>query len=176
MKMENNLQMVEKHIENVLHQETCKDELDKDAINEITRVITELTEKGDEIKEDINKYKTKIQNRITKDLVEFRFFTNFAYHFLVGIIIVGLIFIEFIAAFLFFIFAWFRTIIQNRKERHVIFTDLDIYEISDFNESPIKKVILASSALIGVFFGLLFEFVLPVKIELDIIFILYSSA
>lgn len=174
MKMENDLQMVEKNIEQVLHRETGKDKLDKDAIKEITRVINELTEKGDEIKEDVNRYKTKIQNRINKDLAEFRFFSNFAYHFLVGIIIVGLLFIEFIAAFLFFIFAWFRTIISNRKERHVIFTDLDIYEISDFDKSLIKKVILASSALIGVFFGLLFEFLLPVQIELELIFILYS--
>jgi zinc transporter ZupT len=174
IKMESDLEMVEKNIEHVLHQETAKDVLDKDAIKEITRVMTELTEKSHEIMAEINEYKTKIQNHINKDLAEFRFFTNFSYHFLIGIILVGLLFIEFIGAFLFFIFAWFRTIVTNRKERHIIFTDLDIYEISDFNESQIKKVILALSVLIGVIFGLMFEFILPLQIELELIYLLYS--
>ena len=68
----------------------------------------------------------------------------------------------------------FRIIISNRSERHIIFTDLEIYEESDFSKNLIKKTLLGLSALTGVFIGLLFELILPVKIELELIYILFS--
>ena len=174
LSMEENLEIVENNIVNVLEAELQEEKLDIAALKNLNETICGLKEQEDVIKAQIQQYKIKIQDRLNKDLAEFRFFTNFAYHLLIGIIIVGLLFIEFIGALLFFIFAWFRTIISNRREKHLIFTDLEIYEISDFDESIVKKVILALAVLIGVFFGLLFEFYLPIQIELELIYILYS--
>lgn len=172
--MERNLELAEKNFENVLEAELQEEKLDIAALKNLNETICSLKEIEEKIKKEIEEYKVKIQNHLNKDLSEFRFFTNFTYHFIIGIILVGLLFIEFLGAFLFFFFAWFRTIVTNRKERHMIFTDLEIYEISDFDKNKTKKVILALSALFGVFFGLLFELFLPVNIELELIYILYS--
>ena len=174
LRMEGDLEIVEENIENVLESELQEDKLDIAALKNLNETIISLKAQEDVYKAQIQQFKVKIQNHLNKDLSEFRFFTNFSYHFLIGIILVGLLFIEFIGALLFFIFAWFRTIIANRKEKHIIFSDLEIYEISDFDESKIKKVILALAAIIGVFFGLIFEFLLPIQIELELIYILYS--
>ena len=148
--MENDLEIVEQNIENVMETELQEENLDIQAIKNLNETICSLKEQGEVIKAQINQYKVKIQDRLNKDLSEFRFFTNFAYHFLIGIIIVGLLFIEFIGAILFFIFAWFRTIIKNRTESHIIFTDLEIYEISDFDKSKFKKVVLALTVIIEI--------------------------
>lgn len=174
LKMEKDLELVEENIENVLESELQQEKLDIAALKNLNESILGLKEQEETIKKEIEQYKLKIQNRLNKDLSEFRYFTNFAYHLLVGIILVGLLFIEFLAAFLFFIFAWFRIIISNRSERHIIFTDLEIYEESDFGINLIKKTLLGLSALTGVFIGLVFELILPVKIELELIYILFS--
>ncbi|GAH12879.1 unnamed protein product, partial [marine sediment metagenome] len=62
-----------------------------------------------------------------------------------------------ISGILFFLFAWFRAIITNRSETHIIFTDLDIYEINDVEENTTRKYILALSNFIGVIFGLILD-------------------
>ncbi|TFF98498.1 MAG: hypothetical protein EU540_07910 [Promethearchaeota archaeon] len=174
LKMEKDLEFVEENIENVLESELQEEKLDIAALKNLNESILGLKEQEKTIKKEIDQYKLKIQNHLNKDLSEFRFFTNFTYHLLVGIILVGLLFIEFLAAFLFFIFAWFRIIISNRSERHIIFTDLEIYEETDYGTNLIKKTLLGLAALTGVFIGLVFELVLPIKIELELIYILFS--
>jgi len=101
-----------------------------------------------------------------------RYFTNFFYHVLIGIIIVGLLLISLLPAILFFIFGWFRAIISNRTDRHVIFTDLDIS--TEFKQTPIKKLFSAIATIFGIILGLITEYILPVKLELELIYILYS--
>ena len=75
---------------------------------------------------DRENYKFKIQNHVNKDLSELKFFTNYIYHFLVGIIIFFLLFVDLLGAILFFMFALFRAIVSKRAQRHIIFTDLEI--------------------------------------------------
>ncbi|MGV9199714.1 MAG: hypothetical protein ACOC4M_12965, partial [Promethearchaeia archaeon] len=108
---------------------------------------------------------------INKDLNELQYFTNFTYHFLAGIILVGLLSLELIQGILFFIFAWFRAIIYHRTEPHQVFSDLDILE--EYKETPLKRIILASSVLIGVILSLVYIiFISPLNLE--VIFILFS--
>ena len=172
--MEKDLELVEENIENVMENELKKDKLDVKTIKHLNQTITSLKEQEEAIKAEIEQYKLKIQKHINKDLSELRFFTNFTYHILVGIILIGLLFIDLLTGILFFIFAWFRSIISNRSERHLIFTDLEIYEESGFGKNLIKKTLLGLSAISGVFIGLLFELILPIKIELELIYILFS--
>jgi hypothetical protein len=124
------------------------------------------------MKANINNYKIKIQNRINRDLRRFRYTTDYIYHFLVGIILVGLLLIEFVGGILFFIFAFFRTIITKRSEAHLIFTDLEIYEEISYDEKITIKVILGSSALTGIVIGIILKLFFPINLEL--LFIFYS--
>ena len=158
------VQSVEENIENILTKELEKEELDNEALKDIALTITDLHKQGKELKEKINPYKAKIQTHINQDLSKLRFFTNFSYHLLVGIIVVGLLTIDFsveslIGGTLFFLFAWFRAIITNRSERHIIFTDLEIYEIYDVEENLTRKYILAFSNFIGVLIGLILDLI-----------------
>ena len=172
--MEKDLELVEENIENILENELKNENLDIQTIKHLNETITGLKEQEERTKAEIEQYKGKIQDHINKELSELRFFTNYAYHFLVGIIIVGLLFIEFLAGVLFFIFAWFRAIVSYRSEKHIIFTDLEIYQESDYIKSLTKRIILGFSTLTGVFIGLLFEIVLPLELELELIYILFS--
>jgi len=151
------LQDVEENIENILTRELEKEDFDNEALRDIAQTIANLHKQGKGFNEEINQYKVKIQTHINDDLNNLHFFTNFSYHLLVGIIVVGLLAFDIISGILFFLFAWFRAIITNRSESHVIFTDLEIYEIYDINENITRKYILAFSNLIGVLIGLMLD-------------------
>ncbi|TKJ25891.1 MAG: hypothetical protein CEE42_06225 [Promethearchaeota archaeon Loki_b31] len=162
---EKTLEEVERNIEKILTKELEHDDLDTIALKDISQTISALNEQEQEFKTEINRYKSKIQNHINEELAKLRFFTNFTYHFLVGIIVVGLLAIDLITGILFFLFAWFRAIITNRSESHLIFTDLEIYETFSYEDNITKKYILAFANLIGILIG----------IGLDLIYFEYTE-
>ena len=171
MKMENNLELVTGNMENILNRELKQEKLDEDALKALGDTLTELKDKEDEIKIEIEQKKKKIQMKIERDLKEIRFFSDYIYHFIVGIILVALLIIDLLSGILFFIFAFFRLIVSKSSEfSKEIFSDLGI-EVK-YEESGTIHFILASSVLVGVIIGTLFELFLPVDIEL--IYVLYS--
>lgn len=172
IKKEKTLEAVEHNIEMVLTRELNHEEIDEAALRDIARTLSELNIQEEEMKNAINKYKIKIQNHMNENLRKFRFITDYFYHFLVGIILMGLLLIEFAGGILFFIFAFFRTIITKRSEAHLIFTDLEIYEDPKYDESLKIKWILATSALTGILVGILINVFLPENLEM--LFIFYS--
>jgi len=153
------LQDVEENIENILARELEKEVFDADALKDIAQTIADLHKQGGEFKKEINSYKAKIQTHINFDLSNLRFFTNFSYHLLVGIIVVGLLAIDLIGGILFFLFAWFRAVITNRSESHIIFTDLEIYDTYDIDEKRTRKYVLALSNFLGVLIGLILDLI-----------------
>ncbi|MBA7634660.1 hypothetical protein ES703_42250 [subsurface metagenome] len=169
---EKTLEEVERNIEKILKRELEHEDLDTIALKDIAQTISALNEQEQEFKTEINRYKSKIQNHINEELAKLRFFTNFTYHFLVGIIVVGLLAIDLITGILFFLFAWFRAIITNRSESHLIFTDLEIYETFNFEENITRKYILAFANLIGILIGIGLDLILFEYTEL--FYILYS--
>ncbi len=169
---EKTLEEVERNIEKILTRELEQEDLDTIALKDIAQTISALNEQEQEFKSEINRYKSKIQNHINEELAKLRFFTNFTYHFLVGIIVVGLLAMNLITGILFFLYAWFRAIITNRSESHLIFTDLEIYETFSIEENIKRKYILAFANLIGILIGIALDFVLFEYTEM--FYILYS--
>ncbi len=169
---EKTLEAVERNIEKILTRELEQEDLDTIALKDIAQTISALNEQEQEFKSEINRYKSKIQNHINEELAKLRFFTNFTYHFLVGIIVVGLLAMNLITGILFFLYAWFRAIITNRSESHLIFTDLEIYETFSIEENIKRKYILAFANLIGILIGIALDFVLFEYTEM--FYILYS--
>ena len=153
------LQDVEENIENILTRELEKEEYDEVALKDIALTIADLHKQGGGFKEEINRYKAKIQTHINEDLNNLRFFSNFTYHLLVGIIVVGLLAIDLVGGILFFVYAWFRAIISYRSEGHIIFTDLEIFETPEEKVNITRKYILASASLIGVIIGLTLDLI-----------------
>ena len=172
IKKEKILENVEHNMEKILTKELTHEHLDEIALREIARTLTELNEQEDGMKIEINNYKIKIQNKIIKELTNFRFITDYIYHFLVCIILIGLLRIELVGGILFFIYAFFRTIVSKRSEAHLIFTDLEIYEEQKYEVKPIIKYISCSSSLSGIIIGLIINSFLPPNLEL--LFIFYS--
>lgn len=169
---EKTLEAVEHNMERILTKELKHDQLDKVALKDIARTLTELNDQEEEMKSEINRYKIKIQDHINKDLHEFRLITDYVYHFLVGIIIIGLLFIETIGGILFFFFAFFRALVSKRSERHIIFTDLEIYEEAEHDLRPVIKYFISSATFAGIFIGILMRAFIPINLEL--LFIFYS--
>ena len=172
MQKEKTLEIVEHNMENILTRELKQEKLDEAALRDIARTLSELNAQEEEMKVEINRYKIKIQNHVNDHLRKFRFITDYIYHFLVGIILVGLLIIELIPGILFFFYAFFRTLVSKRSERHIIFTDLEIYEELKFEEGSIMKYILGTSALTGIVIGIVINAFLPKNLEL--LFVFYS--
>jgi len=166
------LESVEHNMEKILTSELKQESMDELALKDIARTLSELNEQEEIMKTNINRYKIKIQNHVNEELKKFRFFTDFTYHFLVGIILVGLLRIELVSGILFFFYAFFRTVLSKRSEKHLIFTDLDIYEETGYKLRGILKYILETSALSGIILGLIINALLPKNLEL--LFIFYS--
>ncbi|GAH65304.1 unnamed protein product, partial [marine sediment metagenome] len=169
---EKTLEAVERNIEKILTRELEQEDLDTIALKDIAQTISALNEQEQEFKSEINLYKSKIQNHVNEELAKLRFFTNFTYHFLVGIIVVGLLAMNLITGILFFLYAWFRAIITNRSESHLIFTDLEIYETFNIEENIKRKYVLAFANLIGILIGIGLDLILFEYTEL--FYILYS--
>ncbi len=172
LKKEKILESVERNMEKILTKELTHENLDEAVLREIAQTLSELNKQEEGMKMEINNYKKKIQNHITKELTNFRFITDYIYHFLVGIILVGLLRIELIGGILFFIYALFRTVVTKRSEAHLVFTDLEIYEDNKFEEEPIIKYLSYAAAPTGIIIGLLVNSLLPYNIEL--LFLFYS--
>ena len=172
LKKEKILESVERNMEKILTKELKHENLDVLALKEIARTLSELNEQEEGMKIEINNYKIKIQNHINKELTSFRFITDYIYHFLVGIILIGLLRIELVGGILFFIYALFRTVVTKRSEAHLVFTDLEIYEEIKFEERSIIKYLSYATAPTGIIIGLLVNSLLPDNIEL--LFLFYS--
>ena len=166
------LEIAEDNIERIMTREIQQEDLDEIALKDIAKTSSHLHKRGEEFEDKINQYKLKIQYHISEDLRNLRFFTHFAYHFLGGIIVVGLLAFDLIAGIFFFFFIWFRAIITYRSRSRIIFTDLEIYEKSDVKENQVKKYIQALASLFGVLLGLILDLV---KFEYtELFYILYS--
>jgi zinc transporter ZupT len=172
IKMEKDLELVEQNIENIITLELTKEEhLDEFALRDLGKTLNELQKQSKEITSEIEEKKSKIKMHIQKDLNEIRYFTNFIYHFIIGLLIIALLLIEFLSGILFFIFAYFRLIVTSGSETtKEVYSDLGI-EVK-FKESKYINFILSLAVLVGVAFGIFFEIFLPVSLE--IIYILYS--
>ncbi len=172
LEKENILESVERNMEKILTREITHQNLNEIALREIARTLSELNDQEEKMKLEINKYKIKIQNKINKELTNFRLITDYIYHFLVGIILIGLLWIELVGGILFFVYAFLRTIVTKRSEAHLIFTDLEIYEEQKFERRTIIKYFSSGSALTGIIIGLIINIFFGINLEL--LFIFYS--
>lgn len=177
MEKEKILEQVEKNMEHVLTYQINNEELDEFALKDIAQTLSTLNEKEIEYQNEINRYKLKIQVRVSEDLRKLRFFTNFTYYLLIGIIIVGLLNDNLIPnpiipGILFFFFAWFRTVIYQRSEAPIIFSDLDICEIKEMSPNTIKRILISCAVPLGVLIGLTLEVIYPINLEA--LYVLYS--
>lgn len=168
---EKNLEAVERNMENLVSEEITHEDMDKIALKDMARIMSSLHEQSVYLEDKIESTKQKIHDHINKDLEELRFFTNYSYHLLIGLILFNLLIIDFISGILFFVFAFFRAIISNRlHSQYKMFTDLDIQV--DYKHPKKLKLLLATSSLTGVIIGLLFfEFF---SLNLEMVYILYS--
>ncbi len=170
VKMEKNLEMVENNLHDIIMEQLNELKIDVDALKEINQTMIQLKSQENFLKSQIEDMKMKISKHLIKDLDELRFITSYIYHFLIGIIIIGLLMVELLSGIFFFIFAFFMTIIKKRSDKQIIFSDLDI-EI-EYHDIGRKQFILASSAITGVFIGIIVD--IAFGLQLEVLYLLYS--
>jgi zinc transporter ZupT len=169
---EKTLEAVEHNMERILTRELNHDKLDEATLKEIAHTLTSLNEQEEDMKTEINSYKIKIQDHINSDLHKFRLITDYVYHFLIGIILIGLLYIDTVSGILFFFYAFFRALVSRRSERHIIFTDLEIYEEAEHEHRRVIKIFVSTAVFTGILIGLFMDFFIPINLEL--LFIFYS--
>lgn len=170
LKMEKSLDKVEVQLGHLIKNELSHDEIDALALKDMARIVAELIEQEESYKEQEHDLKRRIQGHINEDLDEIHQFTNFAYHFLTGLILFNILIIDIISAIFFFFFAFFRALITKTSNDIVLFEGIPIQK---HREKPkLFKFLLPSATLIGVIVALILELTIPLSIE--IIFILFS--
>ena len=175
LKKQEILETVEDSMESIINKEIQQEHLDELALKDIASTLNDLYAQSKELITSIHRTKLKIEKHIEKELNELRFFTDFAYHFLVGFIIYNLLLLDPLAGVLFFIFAFFRSILDNRTEKvEIPFSDLDIK--IKFQESKAKHLLQSISVIIGVLFSVIFDLIVPIHnvVYLEAIYVLYS--
>ena len=161
---------MEKSLEIMISEELHLENYDEDALRELTGTLFSLQNQEKLFLEEIEQKKVTIHDHILGHLNQLRRVTSFIYHFLIGIIIVGLIQVEIVAVLLFFFFALFNTLISSRYKRRVIFSDLDI--TVEFEDKGLKKIILSLATLFGIITGFILNFILPLNLE--ILYLMFS--
>jgi hypothetical protein len=168
--MERNLDIVETQIGHIIKEQLNQQEIDEYALEDLARVISELIEQEETLKEQDKMLKIKIQNHINEDLDNIHIFTNFTYHFFIGLILFNLLLIDLLVAILFFFFAFFMALLSKTSNDVIIFPDVEI------NEKSIRPkhfiYLLSSAAIFGFLTGLILEFSYPISLE--ILYILFS--
>lgn len=170
LQMEGNLELVEKSVEIMISEELHLEHHDEDALRELTGTLLSLQNQEKQMLAEIANKKTTIHDHILGHLNQLRQMTSFIYYFIIGIIIIGLLQVEIVAALLFVFFALFNTLISNRYKKRVIFSDLDI--TVEFEDEGLKKIALSLATLFGVVAGLLLDLIFPLNLE--ILYLLFS--
>jgi len=170
IKMEKNLDLVETSMGQLIKEQLCEEEIDDYAIKDMARIISELIEQEQTLKEQDHELKYKIQNHINEDLDNIHLFTNFIYHFLVGLILFNLLIIDLLAAILFFIFAIFKALISKTSNDIVLFPDIELHD--ELKKPEALTYFFALATIIGVLVGLMLEIIFPISLE--VLYILFS--
>ncbi|MHA1563610.1 MAG: hypothetical protein ACTSPA_16040, partial [Promethearchaeota archaeon] len=89
--MEGNLELVEKSLEIMISEELNLEHHDEEALRELTGTLLSLQNQEKKFLTENKKKKATIHDHILEHLNQLRRITSFIYHFLIGIIIVGLI-------------------------------------------------------------------------------------
>jgi len=168
--MENNLDLVELDISGLIKKHLNEKDLDIYALKDLSRALSDLIEEENILKEQEISLKSKIQNHINKDLDRVHLWTTFAYHVIVGLILIQLFFIDVFAAILFFFFAFFKALISEPSHETIIFSDIPI-----FNRIAHPKPVLiffSLATLIGVLTGLILR--VTATLSLEVLYILFS--
>jgi zinc transporter ZupT len=167
---ERNLEVVEHNVHEIITNELNEPELHPDALRELARTTRDMKTQEIQIKVDIQIAKKKIHDHINKDIDELQFITGYFYHFLIGVIMIGLLLVDLFSGILFFLFAFFMAMVSKHEGKKMVFSDLDI-EIK-VGQIGKKKYILATSAITGVICGIFLD--LFVSLNLEVLYILFS--
>jgi zinc transporter ZupT len=173
LKMEKHLDKVEVQVGQLISDELSHEEIDALALKDMARIISELLEQDQMYKEQEYDLKRRIQNHINEDLDEIHHFTNFVYHFLVGLILLNLLILDWLTGVFFFCFAFFRALIVKSSNNIVLFEGIPIKEHRA--ESKYFKISFASATLLGVVVAIIFELTFPLSLEIIIIFFSFIS-
>jgi len=143
---------------------------DKQSLKEIASKLNAFSHQEELLLIEDHSLKVKIQNHINERLDFLHMYTNFVYHLIIGIIIFQLLVHDLVIAGLFFVFAFFKALTSKTSNDIVLFPGIEVNEES--KEPLYLKIIVASSALIGVFVGLLLTVVFNISTE--VIYFLFS--
>ncbi len=160
----------EKNLENYVFFYISHDENERLTLQDLAAKLDKFCQREEELEEESQNLKVRIQNRINEHLDSLHKYTNFGYHLLIGVILIQLLMHELSTAILFFVFAMFKALTSKTSNDIQLFPGIEISE--EYHEPLYLKILFASAALIGVFIGFYISTVMHVP--LVIIFLLFS--
>ncbi len=145
-------------------------DLDDKTIDETADTIKRMIATEAEVKAELLEMKKVVHDHVNHSLENYHDITEFIYHFIVGIILAGLLLVNIIEALLFFTIAVMMATLSHAKSRQRIFSNLDIE--MDYTETRRKKALLALAAPAGLVTSFILELVFVVNMEF--VYLLFS--
>ncbi len=175
----NKLEIVEDRISGFMDDEIQSPHFDRDALREISKAHQSLMKQKEELKKECKELERKIIYHVRKDIDELRDFVDFSYHVLVGIILILFMDHNIVSGILFFSVSFLMAIITGSpvNYQHQLFSDLEInpdaYREIEYKHKSLKhRILLGSSVLIGVFIGLIVQYV--GGIDFDTVYMIFA--
>ncbi len=171
---EEKLQLVENSLEQTVETELMIDKTDNCdlmiPIKEIASTIRELKNESKKIASEIKKQREKISQTLSLSIEKFKTGIRFMYHFLIGILIVGVSSFNLFSGEVIVLFGILMTTFTYKQEIKEVYRDLQI--TLEFHETSVMRIILSISTPIGILIGLILQ--ATNALPLETIYIVFS--
>jgi hypothetical protein len=170
IKRKETIDTVEDHLSVAIADGMQSKQVDGTKLENMAGALKKLIQTEGDVNAELKSVKKVLHDHVNERLEEFHDMTEFIYHCIVGVILVGLLFVNVIEALLFYTNAILMAVISHTQSRQRIFMNLDIE--MDYVETRRKKAVLALAAPIGIVIGAILEFTVVVITEF--IYMLFS--
>ena len=164
------LEIVERNLQNTLENELLIEHLDILALKEVTDVIKTLKEESERLSREIVRKKEEISRIMSSGLEKLKSGIRIIYHFLIGVLIVGVSDFDIVSGELIVVFGIIMTAFTYKQENKEIDREINI-ELK-FSETKGIKLILSLSTPFGILIGVFLQ-ILDV-FPLESVYILFS--
>nr|MDO8088238.1 hypothetical protein [Candidatus Sigynarchaeum springense] len=160
----------EDHVSMAMAESIQKKKLDRTKLENMACALKKLIKTEGDVNAELKSLKKVLHDHVNERLEDFHDMTEFIYHCIIGVILVGLLFVNVVEAFLFYTNAILMAIISHTQSRQRIFMNLDIE--MDYVDTRKKKAELALAAPIGIVAGVILK--LTVVDITEFIYMLFS--
>ncbi len=170
LELKNKLEDIDRKEANLFISEIDQGKFNNEELKKLSKTLIDLNKQVAENGAKIKSLQHDMEESMSQNLNKTRLYSHYAYHLIIGLVMVFLLVEEFIFGVLFFLFAWLKAILTIEAEDTIIMEDLTLHIKFEHNDK--ERLLLASAAITGVIIAIILE--LTIEVNLEIVYFLFS--